>query len=256
MKIKKILIQNFRSIEKVEIELSNFNIFVGQNNAGKTNFFEAVEWFYKGLGKGADINLLKHKRSENLEIRVEVLFMDVESGLAKMENAKNQATLKNQLDGMSEVWIFRTSSESGRRLRVDGVEVKPGTGFDKALNDFLPKFEYIHTKQYHDELLKYKKGTPIAEMLSDVLGEILKHNQTYQDFKKKFQELFESEDSIVAKEFSDIGNSVQSYLAKQFSDADKVTFNVDSPVIEDLLKKFQTQIDDGVECAIRKPRTA
>ena len=41
MKVSKIIVKNYRSIKKVEIKPSNLSIFVGQNNHGKTNFFEA-----------------------------------------------------------------------------------------------------------------------------------------------------------------------------------------------------------------------
>ena len=44
MKISKINITNFRSIERSEFSVTDFNIFVGQNNCGKTNFFEAIEF--------------------------------------------------------------------------------------------------------------------------------------------------------------------------------------------------------------------
>ena len=39
MKISKITIKNFRSIEYAEIIPSAFNVLVGQNNHGKTNFY-------------------------------------------------------------------------------------------------------------------------------------------------------------------------------------------------------------------------
>jgi len=38
MKIAKIIVKNFRSIKDAEITPGNFNIFVGQNNHGKTLF--------------------------------------------------------------------------------------------------------------------------------------------------------------------------------------------------------------------------
>jgi len=46
MKISKIIVENYRSIQKVEVDIDKFSIFVGQNNHGKTNFFETIEWFY------------------------------------------------------------------------------------------------------------------------------------------------------------------------------------------------------------------
>lgn len=40
--IKKLIIENFRSIKKQEIELSQINAFVGPNNAGKSNIMKAL----------------------------------------------------------------------------------------------------------------------------------------------------------------------------------------------------------------------
>lgn len=55
MKINRIRIENFRSIQETEFNTTNFNIFVGQNNCGKTNFFEALEFFFNGLGMGGEV---------------------------------------------------------------------------------------------------------------------------------------------------------------------------------------------------------
>jgi putative ATP-dependent endonuclease of the OLD family len=67
MYISKISVKNFRSIEFVEnLELNKFNVFVGQNNHGKTNFFEAIEWFYSGsIG---DLSEIRRKGSGDQEI--------------------------------------------------------------------------------------------------------------------------------------------------------------------------------------------
>ncbi len=43
MRIEKITIKNFRSIKEAIINPQRFNIFVGQNNHGKSNLFEAIE---------------------------------------------------------------------------------------------------------------------------------------------------------------------------------------------------------------------
>lgn len=43
VRISKITICNFRSIEQAILAPSAFNVLVGQNNHGKTNFFEAIE---------------------------------------------------------------------------------------------------------------------------------------------------------------------------------------------------------------------
>jgi recombinational DNA repair ATPase RecF len=247
MKISRIKIENFRSIQFTEFNTTDFNIFVGQNNCGKTNFFEAIEFFYNG-GKGYNINDLKFKRNPNTEILVEIEFSDAQDGVSNMQNQTNKTKIENALDGSDTVVFQRFSSNpTKRKMFVNGTEVQPGTGFDAALNDFLPKFEYINTKQYYESVAKYGKTTPIGIMLSGVLSTILQANDQYREFQEKFAELFEHEDSEIKAEFEAIGKKVKIHLEKQFPDTTKVKFEVSAPIFEDLLKSFSTSIDDGVE---------
>lgn len=248
MKISRIKIENFRSIKETEFTTTDFNIFVGQNNCGKTNFFEAIEFFFNGLGRGSNINELKYKRDPQNEVLVEIEFIGAQNGASLMQNQANKTKIENSLNGSDIVVFQRTSSiPNKRKMFVNGNEVQPGTGFDAALNDFLPKFEYISTKQYYDAVAKYSKTTPIGIMLSGVLNTILQGNQQYQAFQAKFAELFEDDDSAIKQEFVNIGNSVKIHLEKQFPDTTKVKFEVTPPQFDDLLKSFSTSIDDGVE---------
>lgn len=248
MKITRIRIENFRSIKETEFNTSDFNIFVGQNNCGKTNFFEALEFFFNGVRKGGNVEELKFKRVPENEILVEVEFTGAIEGATQMQNAANKTKIENALNGADVVVFKRTSSiPNKRKMFVAGVEVQPGTGFDAALNDFLPKFEYISTKQYYDSVAKYAKTTPIGIMLSGVLTTILQTNQQYQEFQAKFRELFEDDNSQIKAEFVAIGNKVKVHLEKQFPDTTKVKFEVTAPAFDDLLKNFETSIDDGVE---------
>ncbi len=247
MKIKRISIENFRSIKKAEFLASDFNIYVGQNNCGKTNFFEAIEFFFNGAGK-TKVDDLKFKRVETNEIIVEVEFIGAIEGANQMQNLTNKTKIQNALSGSDAVVFRRVSSYPKKRtMMVNGVEVQPGTGFDAALNDFLPRFEYVSTKQYYDTVARYSKTTPIGIMLSGVLATILEANQQYQDFQAKFSELFEDEGSQIKTEFETMGNKVKLHLEKQFPDCSKVSFEVYAPVFDDLLKNFETIIDDGVE---------
>lgn len=43
MKIARIRVDNFRSLKDVEVDVTRFTTFVGQNNQGKTNLFETVK---------------------------------------------------------------------------------------------------------------------------------------------------------------------------------------------------------------------
>jgi putative ATP-dependent endonuclease of the OLD family len=248
MKISKIKIQNFRSVKQTEFTTSDFNIFVGQNNCGKTNFFEALEFFFNGVGKGVNLEELKYKRETGNEILIEVEFTGAIEGATQMQNQANKTKIQNALNGSDTVVFTRTSvTPKKRTMFVNGAEVQPGTGFDAALNDFLPRFEYVSTKQYYDSVAKYSKTTPIGIMLSGVLNTILETNQQYKEFQAKFSELFEDDASQIKTEFEAMGNRVKIYLEKQFPDTTKVKFEVTAPAFDDLLKNFETSIDDGVE---------
>lgn len=248
MKIHNIKIDNFRSIQHTEFTTTDFNIFVGQNNCGKTNFFEAVEFFFNGIGKSSRLEDLKYKRETEREIVIEITFTGAIDGAAQMQNAGNRTKIENALGGFDTVTFRRTSSlPTKRKMYVNGQEVNPGTGFDAALNDFLPKFEYVNTKQYYDSVAKYGKSTPIGIMLSGVLTAILQENEQYQQFQAKFRELFEADNSEIKAEFDNVGNNVKIHLEKQFPDCTKVKFEVSAPVFDDLLKNFETTVDDGIE---------
>ncbi|MEK7600310.1 MAG: AAA family ATPase [Patescibacteria group bacterium] len=247
MKIKSIEIENFRSIVEAKFQVNDFNIFVGQNNCGKTNFFEAIEYFFNGLGRGADVNDLKFKRDSTKKISVKIEFSGAQEGASKMLNQANKTKIQNALNGEDTVTMIRNSEDAKRKMFVNGSEVVPGTGFDAALNDFFPKFEYVNTKQYYDAVAKYNKTSPVGIMLSGVLATILEQNEQYKEFQAKFKELFENEDSEIRAEFDNVGDKVRLYLEKQFPDCVSVKFEVTPPIFDDLLKNFDTTIDDGIE---------
>ena len=90
MKIEKICVEHFRSLDKVEIILSNLNTFVGPNNHGKTNFLEAINWFYSGKTKLED----KQNYKTDLEIKVEITYSDAQKSLNLMEDGKSKTTFK------------------------------------------------------------------------------------------------------------------------------------------------------------------
>ncbi|MBT4121960.1 AAA family ATPase [bacterium] len=249
MKISKIRIQNYRSIESCEIILDDFNVFVGQNNHGKTNFFEAIDWFYKAKKSPDNI---KFKQESDREILVEIDYVDIQSGLDVMKNKKNETTIKKVLEDVNTVTIKKSSIDHKRVFIINDEEKTTGAGFDNALNDFLPFLEYVNTKIRLEDVSVYKSTTPISKMLSGVLSAIIEENPEYAKFREKFSDLFSGEDSDVRAELNKLGDKVEIYLQKQFPDGTKIEFNVIDPIFEDLLKNFETTVDDGVKTSAQE----
>lgn len=246
MKISKIKVKNFRSIKEAEIAADNFNVFVGQNNHGKTNFFEAIDWFYYGKG---DIDKIRFGRSGDEEVSVEIEFIEIQDGIEKMRNEKNRKTMGERFGTQDTLRARRINSSKVRQIyddtKEEWIERNP-TGFDSAFNDFLPSFEYVNTDMKPTDMMKYGKGTPIANMLAGVLSVILSKDPAYTRFVEEFEKLFTDDKSQMRMELDKLSGKVKVYLGKQFPDCEEVVFEVAQPAFEDLLKKFETSIDDGV----------
>nr|WP_220131925.1 AAA family ATPase [Pseudomonas sp. B11D7D] len=100
MKISKVTINNFRSIGVAHFDFDDFNIFVGQNNAGKTNFFEAIEWFFNGTPKSISIKDLHPKGDTTKTISVKIEFSGALHGAENMRNEANKTKMLGVLKGV------------------------------------------------------------------------------------------------------------------------------------------------------------
>ncbi len=243
MKITRIEVENFRSIKKYDFDVSGFNIFVGQNNHGKTNLFEAIDWF--DSGKTVDSNY--HKYIKDNPIKVRIYYDDVQSTLDSLENEGYKNAIKGVLGNDDNFIMEKTSENDKRAMIVNGEDVGNPRGFDSALNYFLPKIEYVTTKIRLNDVSGYKTKSPIAEMLSGVLSDVIKRDPKYREFLNLFDELFNSTGSVFRDSVSDIEEKVEFYLKKQFSEGTTVNFRIQDPKLEDMLKGFETEVDDGIK---------
>lgn len=248
MRIGKIRIENFRSIKSADIQTSEFNVFVGQNNHGKTNLFEALDWFYTGAG---DPDQIVYERDRSKDFFVELEIMGVQAGLESVKNEKNRESFRKLADGRDVIRVIRRKTDSSKRLIWEETKsewsLRNFAGFDKAFNDCIPRLEYVPTSTRPSDIAKWGKKTPIGLMLSGVLTTILEKSAKYQEFKKKFEEVFGSDGSDIRAQLDELSGKVKLHLEQQFPDCTKVTFDVSEPPFDDLLKNFETTINDGIE---------
>ena len=248
MRIGRILIENFRSIKSADISPSEFNVFIGQNNHGKTNLFEALDWFYTGTGDPAQI-VFGRDTSQNY--LVELHITGIQLGLESVKSEKNRESFRKLAEDRDVIRVIRRKADSSKRLIWDDAKsewsAKNFAGFDKAFNDCIPRLEYVATTTRPGDVAKWGKKTPIGLMLSGVLTTILEKSEKYGEFRKKFDEVFGTEGSDVRAQLDELSGKVKLHLEQQFPDCTKVTFDVSEPQFDDLLKNFETTINDGIE---------
>ena len=242
MKITRIEVENFKSIERYDFEVDDFNVFIGKNNHGKTNLFDALDWF--DSGKTAS-NFYRNNDS-TLTVTVRVHFNEAQEGLSSLPDGAYKTKIAGLLGEQDEFIVEKTSTTDKRSVIVDGQNLGNPTGIDPALNYFLPKIVYVTTKHKLADVAGYKAKSPIAEMLADVLKDMVDNEPRYRTFLEMFDELFNEQGSVFRTAVNDLQSRVETYLAKQFAEGATVRFRIENPAVEDMLKKFETDVDDGI----------
>ncbi len=211
----------------------------------KRIFFEAIEWFYNAKSSEEEEYF---KKEQTIPIRVEITFDDVAvTDIDKLTTGTSKTKIRTLLGDAISFSVVKSSSDHKRKYFVNGEDKGNPQGLDTAINEFLPKLEYINTKIRLDDVSKYKDKNPIGTMLSGVLTAIIETSQEYIDFKKQFTKLFDNAGSDVRKELDKLGAQVELFLQKQFPDYTKVKFVVNPPNFTDLLKSFDISVNDGIE---------
>lgn len=120
MIIQSIKVRNYRSIKEADIQLANFSIFVGQNNHGKTNLFEAIEWFYNAK---SSIDECYFEKDTSCTIEVELEYSGVTpEDISKLSAQATQTKIKDLLGDETSFTIKKTSSNHKRSYFVNGVD--------------------------------------------------------------------------------------------------------------------------------------
>lgn len=95
MKITKIYIKNFRSIEEIEICPKSFMCLVGENNTGKSNILKAIEFV---LGERYPTTITKeniYSNNEDLEVRIDIYFDLTREEKEEVQKYRGQYTAGN-----------------------------------------------------------------------------------------------------------------------------------------------------------------
>lgn len=220
--IKNLVIENFRGIKKAEIKnFTNLNIFVGENNCGKTSILEAL-WVFAGMGKATlgfhingfrsivnfkDLDLLFYNQDLKNKPIIQSNSKKVILELSKKENtilntAKNFNTLENEntdFDILKAISFDKETKKTESELYLENGKVK-----EKDHNLKLPFNARIATGNLGNEInLKgidfirdYGKSEAITNILKKIdplveNWEIGTHNQVKIKIKgaSKFRSL-------------------------------------------------------------------
>ena len=192
MKIKKIIIKNFRAFDTVEIDFADFNCIIGKNDCGKSTVFAALDWFFndKGFEDRLDVNVntVDNFEVDNYEVSVEIEFSDTIDGnpLTIAKKITIERNLKN-ITGTPVLEYYFNGKKYGSE------EWSKFLKYDKPFN--LPKFELFTPltpiKVYLNKFLNLKNVTyddDIETAVDEISHEVYREtgkielNSVYCDF--------------------------------------------------------------------------
>lgn len=226
---------------------SGLNIFVGENNTGKSTAFEAIDYLRNGTKK--DISDIKHKNSEE-DARVEVTFQgDIESVINNFSQPNKVDVFKQYIfeeEGACRLRLWR-STEDSKQVKLWNNESKQyqnQSGIDAPVKKlFETNFVWADTNP-NDEA-SFGATTICGNLLREIATNFTE-TAGYRDFSTKFHEVFNSQSSGLRLELIKIEEKVQSIFKELFGTA-KISFHFEELKIDSFFKNSTIEIDDGIK---------
>ena len=211
MRIKRLKVENFRNLEKLDIEFSDgVNIIYGNNAQGKTNIIEAIYIFSfgKSFRANRDIELLKFDKEyflSNIEIMKKDRELKMDFGFDKISNKKmikvNGVIQKKISDiiGKLNVVVFKPE------------DIKIVTDAPSVRRKYIDYLISSISKGYLENITKYKK---VLEERNNLLKEIkvkLKGNRVLEKNDEDFLDVY---DKLLSKLNYEIYNERKRVIEK------------------------------------------
>lgn len=253
MRIKRLKVENFRNLEKLDIEFSDgVNIIYGNNAQGKTNIIEAIYIFSfgKSFRANRDIELLKFDEEyflSNIEIMKKDRELEMDFGFDKLSNKKmikvNGVIQKKVSDiiGKLNVVVFKPE------------DIKIVTDAPSVRRKYIDYLISSISKVYLENITKYKK---VLEERNNLLKEIkvkLKGNRVLEKNDEDFLDVYDkllsklnceiyNERKRVIEKLNNYIYSIHLKLTENYINNEKLHIKYVSNVEEDIQKMYNDLI--------------
>ncbi len=260
MFIKQVKITNFKSFNGENNPIvfcvpngqlgSGLNIFVGENNTGKSTVFEAIDFVRNGTKKSE--NAIKNKNNLEQHATVELAFVgDIAQAIEGFSQENKKAVFKKYIfqnaHGESVFKISRSTADPKQQINL-WSETEGGykneSGIDAPVKKlFEANFVWADTNP-NDEAA-FGATTICGNLLREIVNGFTE-TQDYFDYRDKFNQIFNDQNSGLRKELSVIEQKVQQVFTDQFGAA-TISFHFDELKIDSFFKNTTINVNDGIE---------
>lgn len=210
MALKRIKINNFKSIKHCDMTLENLNTLIGENGAGKTNIIEAINYFYCNLTENNPSEQVFDENNKfSNEINIELYFDLSEFVKIAKNNIDDPSTMfdeepehKSKYQGYYKAIISLAPENKNESLCVKLSQIK-----NNGIKWNLPYKERLVIKSLFPVFYINSRNMDVNEWsyLWDVLGELSKvSNAERKLIENKIKGLLTEEDKETSKKLKGI----------------------------------------------------
>lgn len=229
---------------------SGLNIFLGENNTGKSTIFEALHFL---RDETKDTNAIKNKLLDGTQPNhssVEVVFCgDIEQVIENFAPDNKKSSFKK--------FIFETDKLKSVRNTENPTIISFWNESENKYDN--PSGIGAPFKKLFDNNFIWADTNPSTEasfgastMCGTLLKEIaLSHTTTteYQNFTQQFNNIFNNPLSTLRQTIQEVENKIKTVFSNQFGNAD-IRFHFDNLDITSYFKNAELMINDGIETAM------
>ena len=192
MKLHRLSVHNFRSIINADVEIHDYTMIVGANNAGKSNLLAALRAFYEDIKWSVEDVPRVGKSSDESWVQLTFKLTDEEwSTLAdkyKVDENGNLLTVRRYF-ASSAAARFNAKQSNIFGVVKGEIEDEYFYGAKNIGTAKLGGVIYIPAQTSASEQMKTTGPSPLREMLNFMLKRVLKDSPAYAEVEVAFQKL-------------------------------------------------------------------
>ena len=229
---------------------SGLNIFVGENNSGKSSIFEAVDFLRNGI-KG-EIDRIRSKREDNTQqdhACIELTFFgDIQNSINHFVQSNKQAAFTSSITSNNELRArTRRSTVDCKQLDLwneNSQGYSNPSGIDAPFKKlFETNFIWADTNPNNEATFG---STTLCGLLLKEIAQAHITTSEYREFQDSFNSVFNNPNSELRQKIAVVEQKVKRIFTEQFGQAD-IHFRFDELKIDSFFKSASIFIDDGVD---------
>ncbi len=227
---------------------SGLNIFIGDNNTGKSTIFETFDFLRNKSSKPK--SSIVNKSYPDADAVVEIVFEgDISSVIEQFSpankkavfrdriyevDAKEHLKLKRSTEGKSPIEIW--NSETDIYENVSGIDAPIKRMFET---------NFVWADTNPNEETKFGSSTITGNLIGEILNSFTEHSE-YQSFLSQYDATFNDEASNLKRQLSSVEQQTQTIFQEQFG-VGNIHFQFEPIAPSSFFKNVKIYIDDGIK---------